>query len=41
MTAAQDAERWASEIGANGYVAKPFDIDDLIGAVEQHQRRSQ
>ncbi len=41
MTAAQDAARWAGEIGADGYVAKPFDIDDLIEAVERHQRRGQ
>ena len=33
MTAAQDARRWAEEIGANGYLAKPFDLDDLLGAV--------
>lgn len=38
MTAAQDAARWAGEIGADGFVAKPFDIDDLLGAVERHRR---
>jgi two-component system chemotaxis response regulator CheY len=36
MTAAQDARKWAREIGASGYVAKPFDIGDLIDAIE-HQ----
>lgn len=34
MTAAQDARRWAQEIGAQGYVAKPFDLSDLLSAVE-------
>ncbi len=34
MTAAQDARRWASEIGANGYLAKPFDLVDVLSAVE-------
>ncbi len=29
MTAAQDARRWAGEIGTAGYVAKPFHIADL------------
>lgn len=37
MTAAQDASRWAAEIGADGYVAKPFDIDDLLSAVATHR----
>ncbi len=35
MTAAQNARRWAEEIGADGYLAKPFDIDDLLDAVER------
>ncbi len=34
MTAAQDARRWADEVGAAGYVAKPFDLSDLLSAVE-------
>ena len=34
MTAAQDAHRWAQEIGANGYISKPFDVSDLLNAVE-------
>jgi two-component system chemotaxis response regulator CheY len=33
MTAAQDARRWAHEINAQGYVAKPFDLLDLLDAV--------
>ena len=35
MTAAQDARRWAEEIGANAFLAKPFDLDDLIAIVER------
>lgn len=35
MTAAQDARRWAEEIGAGSYLAKPFDLDDLLAAVER------
>lgn len=35
MTAAQDARRWAEQIGASGYLAKPFDLDDLLTAVER------
>jgi len=34
MTAAQDARRWAEEIGAQAYLAKPFDLEDLIAIVE-------
>jgi CheY-like chemotaxis protein len=34
MTAAQDARRWAYEIGAEGYIAKPFDVSALLDAVE-------
>ena len=33
MTAAQDARRWAHEIDAQGYVAKPFELIDLLDAV--------
>ncbi|MBV9279441.1 MAG: response regulator [Chloroflexi bacterium] len=35
MTAAQDARQWAEEVGAVGYVAKPFDLMDLLTAVER------
>ena len=34
MTAARDAADWAREVNAKGYVAKPFELDDLIRAVE-------
>src|SRR5205807_3422583 len=30
MTAAQDARRWAQEIGAQGYISKPFELNDLL-----------
>ena len=35
MTAAQDAAAWAAEIGAAGYLAKPFDLLDLLTTVER------
>lgn len=38
MTAAENARRWAEEIGADGYLAKPFEMDALIAAVERHAR---
>ena len=37
MTAARNAEVWADEISAQGYLAKPFDLDDLLDRVEQHR----
>lgn len=38
MTAAENAGRWADEIGAAGHLAKPFALDDLIGCVERFAR---
>lgn len=35
MTAAADARRWAREIGAQGVLPKPFELDDLLAAVER------
>ena len=35
MTAAQDARKWAEEVGAAGYVAKPFDLIEILNAVER------
>ncbi|TAK30111.1 MAG: response regulator [Chloroflexota bacterium] len=35
MTAARDAAQRAREIAADGYLAKPFDIDDLIATVRR------
>jgi len=40
MTAARDAARWAADIAAASFVAKPFRYDDLIGALEQARPRS-
>ncbi len=36
ITAAQDASRRAAEIGAQGYLAKPFGIDHLLQVVDDH-----
>jgi two-component system chemotaxis response regulator CheY len=33
MTAAADARRWATEVGAQGVLAKPFELDELVSAV--------
>jgi len=35
MTAAADARRWGREIGAQGVLAKPFELDELVGAVRR------
>lgn len=35
VTAAQSPRRWAEEIGAAAYLAKPFDLIDLLTAIEQ------
>jgi two-component system chemotaxis response regulator CheY len=35
MTAAQNARRWAEEIGASAYIPKPFDLDELLNAVNK------
>jgi CheY-like chemotaxis protein len=35
MTAAENAKRWADEIGAAGHLAKPFELDDLLRSVEE------
>ena len=36
VTAAADAKIRAEEIGAQGFLAKPFEIDDLIRCVGKH-----
>ncbi len=33
LTAARDAAAYASEIEADGYLAKPFDLSELLGMV--------
>ncbi len=35
MTAARDARVWAREIGADGCLAKPFELFDLLSTVHQ------
>ncbi len=36
MTAGKAASETAAQIQADGYIAKPFDIEDLIDAVNRH-----
>jgi CheY-like chemotaxis protein len=36
VTAARDAEERASQIQAEGYLAKPFDLDDLLAMVGRY-----
>jgi two-component system, chemotaxis family, chemotaxis protein CheY len=36
LTAAQNAERWAEEIGADAVLAKPFDLEHLFTVVGQY-----
>jgi CheY-like chemotaxis protein len=36
MTAARDARRAAADIGADAYLTKPFEIDQLLTQVAQH-----
>ena len=38
VTAAADARLRAEEIGASDYLAKPFEIDELVRCVERHYR---
>jgi CheY-like chemotaxis protein len=38
MTAAQDVRRWAQEVGAVDYLAKPFDLPELLAVVERPER---
>lgn len=33
MTAAENAQAWAKEVGAAAFVSKPFDIEELLQAV--------
>ncbi len=40
MTAAQDAQRWAQEIEADGFLAKPFELNDLIDAIARYRTKS-
>ena len=40
LTAAQDARRWAQEVGASGFLAKPFDLVELLAIVAQFMTQS-
>ena len=35
MTAAHDARRYAAEVDADRFIAKPFELDDLLSTVEE------
>lgn len=37
VTAAQNAEEWAREVGAEGFLAKPFELAELLAVVERHR----
>lgn len=32
--------RWAAEIGATGYIAKPFELGELLSAVDRARTAS-
>jgi CheY-like chemotaxis protein len=36
VTAAEDARARAEEVGAAGFLAKPFELDEVLGEVERH-----
>ena len=36
VTAAENARQRAEEIGAEGWLAKPFDLSDVLAEVEKH-----
>jgi two-component system, chemotaxis family, chemotaxis protein CheY len=40
LTAARDAAARAAEIHANGYLGKPFDMEELLMLVGHHTRRA-
>jgi DNA-binding response OmpR family regulator len=39
VTAARDAAARAAEIDADGYLAKPFSLDELFAIIERHVQR--
>ena len=41
MTAAESAKRWADEVGAEGYLAKPFGLDELLATVDRFRARGE
>jgi DNA-binding response OmpR family regulator len=40
VTAAENARLRAEEIGAEGWLAKPFDLEDVLAAVARHLGRA-
>jgi CheY-like chemotaxis protein len=38
LTAAQDAAARAAQINADGYLGKPFELDDLLNVVARYIR---
>lgn len=40
VTAAEDARARAEEIGADGWIAKPFELEDVLDAAARHARPS-
>ena len=36
VTAAENARARAEEIGAEGWLSKPFELEDVLGTVERH-----
>lgn len=38
MTATRDAMDWAAEVGADAYIAKPFDVERLLDLVHQYMQ---
>ncbi len=41
LTAACDAAKWAAEIGATAYLAKPFELDELLALVDRYAVRAE
>lgn len=40
MTAAADAQKRAQDVNAIGWVAKPFDLDELLRKIKLHERKT-
>lgn len=40
VTAAEDARARADEIEADGWLAKPFDLEEIVAAAERHAGRT-
>ncbi len=36
VTAAEDVEKRAAEVGASGWISKPFDVNELVKTVRRH-----